>query len=109
MPILISRQIKTPEEKAAFVEKYLDGVNFDVNEDYLEYVSGRYPESKEDIKARAAFFSSERVTAYSKPGKRVFHLVVSHGTPIRMFSRHFGGREKKIKYSGLSAVAITAP
>jgi hypothetical protein len=109
LPLLISRSIKSPEEKAQFIAKYLDGIDFDVNEEHFDYVNKRYPESKTDTRGRAQYFSDRIVEQYgylNTECKRVFHLVVSHGTPIKMFSQLNAGRKKKVKFCGLSAIAI---
>jgi hypothetical protein len=34
------------------------------------------------------------------------HIVVTHGTPLRMFSRLHGGRKKKVQFCGVTAVTI---
>ena len=46
------------------------------------------------------------VNKYKDSNKRVLHIVVSHGTPIRFWSQLNGMHKKKIKYCGLSAVGI---
>ena len=48
----------------------------------------------------------KRLYAHSK--KRVLHLIVSHGTPIRRLSRSLGGKKKKLKFCAVSAFAIQA-
>ena len=68
----------------------------------------RFPESKLDLKERTTMFTKEFVERYSRlTGKRTLHIVVSHGTPIRTFSRQHGGEKKKIRFCGVTAVAIT--
>jgi hypothetical protein len=64
LPLLISRSIKSPEEKAQFIAKYLDGIDFDVNEEHFDYVNKRYPESKADTRGRAQYFSDRIVEKY---------------------------------------------
>ena len=43
---------------------------------------------------------------YKNSNKRVLHIVVSHGTPSRYWSELNNMHKKKIKYCGLSAIAI---
>ena len=65
-----------------------------INEDYM---MKRFPESKDDIKQRAVDWTSEFNKRYSEnTGIRTLHIVVTHGTPIRKFSRLHGGKKKKV-------------
>ena len=67
IPLLKMRAVKSSEaEKQAFVEKHLDGVDFDDDEEYFDYIFGRYPESKQDIIERAYHFSDLIVKKYGQ-------------------------------------------
>ena len=48
----------------------------------------------------------ELVGKYKKSDRKVLHIIVSHGTPIRFFSQFCGMPVKKIKYCGISAIGI---
>ena len=68
----------------------------------------RFPESAEGVKERAVDFTNEFKRLHSvRSGKRTLKVVVCHGTPIRMCSLMHGGSKKKVKFCGVTAVAIT--
>ena len=103
IPKLISKT--TPKEE--FVSRYLQGVEFTDEGLHQDYILGRFPEEKEQVKERAATFKSEFVEMYGKrTGVKTLHIVVSHGTPIRMFSQLMGGQKKKVRYCGVTGVSI---
>jgi len=56
----------------------------------------RFPESKNDVIERAGIFTETFQELYSEPGLKTLHVIVAHGTPIRMFSQQHGGKKKKI-------------
>ena len=58
------------------------------------------------MRERVQKFQEFFVEKYEKSDKKVLHLVVSHGTPTRYWSQLNGMHKKKIKYAGLSAIAI---
>ena len=50
IPLLTIRQSKVSDEaKKTFCDTYLDGVDFEDDEEHLDFISKRYPESAEDI------------------------------------------------------------
>ena len=68
----------------------------------------RFPETEDDIKERAGDWTTDFYKLYGKStGKRTLHVVVTHGTPIRMFSMLHGGNKKKMQFCGVTCVSIT--
>ncbi len=93
--------------KDELVAKHLQGVEFTDDGLHEEYIMQRFPESKDQVKERAAHFSEEFVKLYGKrTGVKTLHIVVAHGTPIRMFSQLHGGEKKKIRFCGVTGVSI---
>ena len=70
-----------------FISKYLQGVDFVDDGLHEEYIMKMFPEDKEQVRERAATFGAEFGKLYGRrTGVKTLHVVVSHGTPIRMFS-----------------------
>ena len=45
IPMLTVKQIKTDDDRRNFRNRYLDGINFVDDDQNLEFIQGRYPES----------------------------------------------------------------
>ena len=86
IPALTSRILDTPEKRQNFVNTHLDGIDFIDDDQYLDYISPRYPENDQDLHERMATCQQFFVDKYKNSNKRVLHIVVSHGTPIRYWS-----------------------
>lgn len=69
----------------------------------------RFPESEAMVRERAQHFTDFFDKLYSKDqsNRRALHLVVTHGTPLRMFSQLHGGKKKKVKFCGVTVAALT--
>jgi len=94
-------------QKDEFIARYLRGIDFTDDGLHEDYIMKRFPEAKEQVKERAATFSAEFAKLYGKrTGVKTLHLVVTHGTPIRMFSQLQGGQKKKVRYCGVTGVSI---
>ena len=78
------------------------------NAQHEPYIMGRFPESDQGIRDRAVDMAAQIQKQYADSTVRTLHLIVSHGTPIRMFSQLAGGSKKKIKFCGVTTVALNA-
>ena len=98
--------LDTPEKRKQFIDNYLDGIDFIDDSQHEEYINTRYPETDDQLKERVGKFQEFFLEKYKDSNKKVLHLVVTHGTPTRYWSQLNGMHKKKIKYGGLSAIAI---
>ena len=72
----------------------------------MHKVQNRYPESDSQVIERATRAQFDLVQKYRNSQQSVLHLIVTHGTLVRMFSQAAGMRKKKIKFCGMTAMGI---
>lgn len=81
-------------------------MNFIDDDQHIEKVRGRFPETEAQLRERVSRAQFNLIQRYARSEKRVLHLIVTHGTLVRTFAALAGMRHKKAKFCGVTAIGV---
>ena len=73
-------------QEAEYSEKWLQGIRFKHNKDFVDDLNSRHPERYDDCGRRIEEFAADLLKQYRRTDLRTAHLVVTHGIGVKHYA-----------------------
>lgn len=104
-------------EESEFSQKWMQGLKFNNDKDFVRELAILWPERYNDCARRAARYGSDLHERYKKVNEKTVHLVISHGINVKAYAEmalsedDSHGRPKVrivnvVDYTGIAAATI---
>ena len=95
------------KKKEHIVKTYLDNVDFEVSDHYVEQAQKLYPENKHKGIDRTKEMIKHFSEKYKTSDKKVAHLAVTHGFFVNKFALNLNGINPYSEYCSISGATLS--